>query len=68
MALAEITRAEVLAAVQESDRLGREAFRRQHGFGPARCYMLVHDGKAYDSRAIVGVAHGYLPGQQALLL
>jgi len=66
MAMAEITRAEVLAAVEECDRLGREAFRREHGFGPARRYMLVYDRKSYDSTAIVGVAHGYLPGGQPL--
>ncbi len=27
---------------------------------------MVHDGKPYDSKAIVGAAHGYLPGQQTL--
>ncbi len=28
--------------------------------------MLVHDGKRYDSKAIVGAAHGHLPGRQPL--
>jgi 5-methylcytosine-specific restriction protein A len=66
MALADITRAEVLAAVRECDRLGREPFRREHGYGPARRYLLLNGGKVYDSKAIVGVAHGYLAGEQPL--
>jgi 5-methylcytosine-specific restriction protein A len=66
MTLAEITRAAVLAAVQECDRCGRDAFLQEHGFRLARSYVLVHDGTPYDSKAIVGVAHGYLPGQRPL--
>jgi 5-methylcytosine-specific restriction enzyme A len=37
-----------------------------YGVHPAREYLLVHGGGAYDSKAIVGVAHGFLPGQQPL--
>lgn len=66
MALADITRAAVLEAIEECDRLGREAFRSVHGFGPARRYVLVHNDKPYDSTAIAGVAHGYLPGKRPL--
>jgi 5-methylcytosine-specific restriction protein A len=32
----------------------------------AREYLLVHDGRTYDTEAIVGVAHGFLPGEQPL--
>jgi 5-methylcytosine-specific restriction protein A len=28
--------------------------------------LLVHDGKRYDSKAIVGAAHGFLPGGHPL--
>jgi hypothetical protein len=31
----------------------------KYGYSPARQYQLVHDGKTYDSKAIVGVAFGY---------
>jgi 5-methylcytosine-specific restriction protein A len=55
-------RAAVLAAIEEFDRLGREAFLERHGFGRARGYFLVHDGKRYDSKAIAGVAYGYQHG------
>lgn len=64
--LNDITREAVLAAIAEYDRLGQEEFLSLHGFDRARQYVLVHDGKRYDSKAIVGVAHGYLPGKAAL--
>ena len=60
MALSDLTsRAAVEAAIAEFDRVGREAFLAQHSFGPARRYMLVANGRFYDSKAIAGVAHGY---------
>lgn len=43
-------------AIAQYDLLGRAAFLRQHGYGPARGYYLVHEGRRYDSKAIVGVA------------
>ena len=49
----------VLAAIAEFDRLGRDRFLEKYGFGHSRSYWLVHDGRQYDSKAIVGAAHGY---------
>ncbi|MYX98465.1 hypothetical protein GT045_27585 [Streptomyces sp. SID486] len=66
MALTDITRVEIQKAMEEYDRLGREAFLARHGFRPARRYLLVHLGRRYDSKAIVGAAHGYLPGRRSL--
>jgi 5-methylcytosine-specific restriction protein A len=66
MALTDITRSEVLQAVAEFDRLGRDAFLRRYGFGRARRYLLLFDGKEYDSKAVVGAAHGFLPGHEPL--
>ena len=66
MALRELSRREILQAVAEYDRLGRVRFLEKYEFGPARSYRLVIDGKTYDSKAIVGAAHGFLPGQEAL--
>ena len=48
----------VLQAMTEYDELGRDAFLARYGYGPARSYFVVHDGKRYDSKAIAGVAHG----------
>jgi hypothetical protein len=53
------SRAAVLKAIAEFDERGRDAFLAKYHFGPARQYFLEHDGKLYDSKAIVGVAHGY---------
>ncbi|MFD8149773.1 HNH endonuclease [Streptomyces sp. NPDC059720] len=66
MALADISRTDVLKAIEECDRLGRDAFLKAYGFRRARTYLLVHDGRHYDSKAIVGAAHGFLPGQRPL--
>jgi 5-methylcytosine-specific restriction protein A len=66
MGLRDITRAAVLAAIEEYDQLGQDEFLAKYGFDRARSYLLIHNGKAYDSKAIVGVAHGFLPGQRAL--
>ncbi|GGS48809.1 YDG/SRA domain-containing protein [Actinokineospora fastidiosa] len=62
MGLGEVTVESVRRAVAEFDRLGGDEFRSTYGFGPARKYVLVHEGRAYDSKAIVGVAHGFATG------
>jgi 5-methylcytosine-specific restriction protein A len=66
VALRELSPREILQAVAEYDRLGQDRFLEQYEFGPARSYLLVIDGKTYDSKAIVGAAHGFLPGQEPL--
>ena len=63
MALADVTAADVLAAIAEYDRLGREEFLQQYGFGDARTYFLEYDAKLYDSKAILGYAHGVSQGK-----
>lgn len=62
MGLGDITSEAVRRAIAECDRLGADEFRSTYGFGPARRLVLVHDGQTYDSKAIVGVAHGYATG------
>ena len=60
MALADLTSPGAVAnAVEEFDRLGREAFLAKYGFGRAREYFLEVNGKLYDSKAIAGVAHAF---------
>jgi 5-methylcytosine-specific restriction protein A len=66
MALGDLTAASVNAALNEYDNVGGEAFRAKYGFGPARDYFVIRDGKQYDSKAIAGAAHGYLPGRTPL--
>ncbi|OIK02632.1 HNH endonuclease [Streptomyces sp. MUSC 14] len=59
MAPSEITRAGILRAIAEHDRLGPETFRDAYGYRAAVTYLLVHEGRQYDSKSIAGVAHRY---------
>ncbi|MCY3568554.1 MAG: hypothetical protein OXH38_07990 [Chloroflexi bacterium] len=59
MTLGDVTADGVERAAVEFDRLGREVFLDHYGFGKARSYFLVHGGRRYDSKAVVGVAHGF---------
>jgi len=60
MSLSNITREAVIAAIAEYEEKGENAFLTEYGFEKARQYFLVHDGKEYPSKAIVGVAHKYI--------
>lgn len=60
-----ITRDHVKRAAEECDQVGRDAFLETHGFGPSRGYELVIDGRTYDSKATLGVAHGFAHGHNA---
>ena len=50
-------------AVAEYDRLGQDEFLAHYGFGRATAYLLIVDGKAYDSKAILGVAYRLATGK-----
>jgi hypothetical protein len=66
MGLPDITAPAVNQAIDEFNQLKRKAFLKKYKFGPARGYLIEKDGRTYDSKAIAGAAHGYLPGQQPL--
>jgi len=60
MPLSDLTnRNAVLSAIAEYDAIGQSAFLAKYGFAQARRYYLKHDGRLYDSKAIVGAAYGY---------
>ena len=59
VALSDVTAEGVERAIAEFNQLGRRGFLTKYGFGMARVYFLVRDGRRYDSKAIVGAAHGY---------
>ncbi|MDN4520552.1 hypothetical protein QYF68_22415 [Mycolicibacterium austroafricanum] len=63
MALSDITRDGVLRAMREYDESGADSFLSKYGFAPATLYRVAEHGRQYDSKAIVGVAHGYSTGQ-----
>jgi 5-methylcytosine-specific restriction protein A len=58
-----ISRDGVLKAVAEYDELGRDRFLSEYGYQPATGYLLVHEGRTYDSKAIAGVAHKFDQGR-----
>jgi len=66
MALADITKNAVVAALEEYEAIGADAFLSQYGFAPAKRYWLEWNGKRYPSKAIAGVAHKYIDGNQLL--
>jgi 5-methylcytosine-specific restriction enzyme A len=49
----------VLKAIAECEKLGADNFLKKYGFRHARQYVLLHEGIAYDSKAIAAVAYGY---------
>jgi len=46
----------------EFDERGRDEFLRTYGFGHAKKFFAFHEGRQYDSKAIVGVAHRFRHG------
>jgi len=48
----------VLSAIEEYEQLGRDQFLQKYGYRAARGYLLRHNGRYYDSKAIAGVAYG----------
>jgi 5-methylcytosine-specific restriction protein A len=58
-----ISRDDILKTLREYDELGAEAFLDLYGFKPARKFLILHDGKEYDSKAVAGVAHKYSQGR-----
>lgn len=66
MAMADVSAADILATLSEYDELGREEFLRRYGYREAARYLIEHDGKRYDSKAVVGVAHKVSHGRPLL--
>jgi predicted restriction endonuclease len=63
VSLADVTADAVLAALAEHDSLGQQDFLTRYGFRPARKFVLIHEGRSYDSKAILGAAHQHATGQ-----
>jgi hypothetical protein len=59
-----VTRQHILQAIAEHDSRGADDFLGVYGFTPGS-YPLVHEGRRYDSVAILGVAHRYATGRLA---
>lgn len=52
----------VLQAIAEHDDRGPEAFLAAHGYTPSPDAVILHEGRQYDARAVMAVAHRYATG------
>jgi len=60
MALSDISSSEAVeAAIREYEQVGQGPFLQKYGFKKAQSYFLDKDGRLFDSKAIIGAAHGY---------
>lgn len=50
----------VAKTIKEFKKIGRDEFLKKYGFGKAKTCWLIHEGWPYDSKAIIGVAYGFL--------
>ncbi|TCC53461.1 hypothetical protein E0H75_07155 [Kribbella capetownensis] len=57
------THSDVVRAMGEYDRAGQGRILSEHGFGRAWTYVLLHDSKSYDSKAVLGVAYKFATGR-----
>ena len=58
----DVTRDDVLRAIQEYDRLGSDEFFSVHGFAPTTTYDLLWDQRPYPPKAILGTAYEFATG------
>ncbi|WP_265444419.1 McrB family protein [Flexivirga meconopsidis] len=65
--MSDITRDDVLAAVQECQARGRESFLQAYGFRPDVEHVLLHEGAVYDAPALAAAAHGFARPQDGAL-
>jgi len=67
MAMRDIRSEDVLGAIALlDDPVEGPKLRRQLHFGRARSYRLLYEGKFYDSKPVVGIAHGLSPAGEYL--
>jgi hypothetical protein len=59
-----VTRADVLRAIKEYDRLGPARFFSEHGFAPTTTYELDWEQRRYPPKAILGTAYEFATGQR----
>jgi hypothetical protein len=59
-----VTRADVLLAIKEYDRLQPKPFYAEHGFAPATTYELLWNQRRYPPKAILGTAYEFATGQR----
>jgi hypothetical protein len=59
-----VTKADVVRAIEEYDRLGPQQFFATHGFAPTTTYDLVWKRRKYPPKAILGTAYQLATGKR----
>jgi len=60
-----VTRQHILQAITEYDARGAENLLGVYGFTPSTRDTFLHEGRTYDAKAVLGVAHRYATGRAA---
>jgi hypothetical protein len=60
----EVSRDDVVRAIQEYDRLGPDQFFAQHGFAPTTTYELIWNDHSYPPKALLGTAYEFATGRR----
>ncbi len=58
-----VSRADVLRALNENDRLGPDRFFSEHGFAPSTTYELAWENRRYPPKAMLGRAYELATGE-----
>ena len=59
-----VSRPDVVRAIQEYDKLGPEKFFSEHGFAPTTTYDLIWEERRYPPKAILGTAYEFATGKR----
>jgi len=59
-----VSRADILRAIKDYDRLGPERFFSEHGFVSTTTYELAGEKRRYPPKAIFGTAYDFAMGQR----
>jgi hypothetical protein len=60
----EVSRDDVMRAMQEYDRLGPDQFFAQHGFARTTTYELICNDRSYPPKALLGTAYEFATGRR----
>lgn len=60
-----VNRQHVLQALAEHDERGTDDFLEAYGFRASAGWSLQHEGRDYDAKAVLGVAHRFATGRLA---
>ena len=60
----DVSRDDVMRAIQEYDRLGPDQFFAKHGFAPTTTYELIFNDRSYPPKALLGTAYEFATGRR----